>query len=142
MIRVYVATFGIMLALWLAFDKHQEDVFERYAVLVAVTAAFITYVILVIAYWKARKTKLNEAMAINKFYWALLLAVLILPVLWGAVLRDAPYVEIPNPYSLWSPPAWLRTYIWLALTISIVKVLFEFYWANWGAIHRPKLRLK
>lgn len=121
----------IYAAAWLTIGEQNQLYAERYAVTVAVTIAFVSYTVLVVAYWRARKTKLNTALAVNKGYWALLLGLLILPGQWGVLIRDAPYrLAERNPYSYWIAPAWLRTYLWVFLTISIVGVLYEFCDAN------------
>jgi hypothetical protein len=119
------------LAWWLTAPS-SELIFERYAVTVCATVMTIAYAVLVIAYFKAGKTRLNSALAVNKFYLFLLFGLLTLPSLWGVVIRDAPYRVVGNPYSYWIPPGWLRTYIYVFLALSTIGVLWEFYRVNWG----------
>src|SRR5690242_5787180 len=98
-------------ALWLLMDGGQRRTFERHVVPGAEITAFVFYLILIVAFIWAKKTRLNFALAIQKFFWALLIGVLALPFALG----------------WWTPPAWLRTYIWIGLTISLIGVLYEFY---------------
>lgn len=136
MIRRFVVFALLLHALyaltWWVLAPSSELRVERYAVTTAVTIAFAAYVVLALAYIKARKSRLNSALAVNKAYWALLIGALILPGQWGTLIRDAPYRVVGSPYSYWIAPAWLRTYLWVFLSITIIGVLVEFVAANWG----------
>lgn len=118
---------------WLTIGTNSEYVFERWAVTVAATILTFGYCVLVVAFYKARKTRLNMALAVNKFYLLLLFGALTLPSLWGVIWHDAPYRVVGNPYTFWIPPAWFRTYIYVFTSISVIGVLWEFFSVNWGS---------
>lgn len=115
---------------WIVLGAHSEMIVERWAVAIAATVLTLGYCVLVVGFWRARKSRLNIALAVNKFYLLLLFGVLTLPILWGVIYYDAPYRE--NPYSFWVSPPWLRTYIYMGTSISVIGVLYEFWRANWG----------
>lgn len=129
---IVVALHIIYAALWIVMDGRQRLVFERYAVLSMELIACLFYGVLIIAFYEARKTRLNVALAVQKFFWWLLITFLALPTALGLVTRDAPYRTVSNPYALWIVPAWLRTYIWIGLAVSLIGVLYEFWATNWG----------
>lgn len=122
--------------LWLAMSHDQRHTFERYAVAGAEVTAFVFYLVLIVAFYEAQKTRLNVALAVQKFYWWLLIGALALPVALGAIYYGAPFRD-GSPYALFNAPAWLRTYIWLGLAISLIGVLYEFWRANWGTEPEP-----
>lgn len=119
-------------ALWIAMSPYQRLVFERYAVLSMEAIACLFYGVLIVAFYEAKKTRLNLALAIQKLFWWLLITFLALPTAIGLVTRDAPYRTAINPYAIWTVPPWLRTYIWIGLAVSLIGVLYEFWRANWG----------
>lgn len=137
MIRRFVlaalALNALYAAAWLSIGERNKLVFERWAVAVAVTVAFVAYALLAAAYLWARKTRLNSALALNKAMWGLLIGALVMPSTYGVLWRDAPYRVVGNPYSFWIAPAWFRTWCWVFLAVSIVGVLYEFVRANVGA---------
>lgn len=95
-------------------DLHRD--IERNSVTVAMCAAVIFYSIIVVAFWQAQKTRLNKALALNKTFWGLLIGMFGLPAQTG----------------WWEPaPQWVRAYIWIGLSLTIVWVLWEFVQVNW-----------
>lgn len=127
----------IYAVIWLVMDQRQQLVFERYAVLTMELIACLFYGVLIVAFYEAQKTRLNLALAIQKLFWWLLITFLALPTAIGLVTRVAPSRAVSNPYALWNVPAWLRTYIWIGLAVSLIGVLWEFYRANWGTDPHP-----
>lgn len=117
---------------WVVIGERNKLVFERWSVTFAATVLTLGYAVLVVAYFRAQKTRLNSALAINKFYLMLLFGLLTLPSLWGVLVRDAPYRVAGNPFSYWIAPAWLRTYLYVFTAISTLGVLYEFWRRNWG----------
>lgn len=133
--RFALATFALHVAFalgWWMIGVHNKLVVERWAVTLCATILTANYLVLVVAYFRAHKSRLNTALAVNKLYLALLFGLLTLPSLWGVVVRDAPYRVVGNPFSYWIAPAWLRVYLYLFLAFSTVGVLYEFWRVNWG----------
>lgn len=128
---IFVTLHLLFIQGWRILPERYELQAERYAVTIAITIAFLSYCVLALAYWRARKTKLNTSLAFNKGYWALLIGLLILPGQWGALIRDAPYrISARNPYSYWTAPPSIRTYLWVCLALTTLGVLYQFGAAN------------
>ena len=130
-VLTFLALHAAYVAAFLALPPWWELRVERYVVTGAELIAAAFYAVIVVAFYKAQKTELNVELAAQKLYTFLLVAGLALPVALGVVLRGAPYVDPTNPYALWNPPGWARTYVWLGMAVTTVRVLRAFYRANW-----------
>lgn len=115
---------------WLLLSPHGHDVVERWVILAAMATAGVFYAGMAVAFVWARKTRLNVAFAIQKFYWALLIWLLVIPSQGGIAFGHAPYTRYVNPYAWWVLPGWGRTYVWLGVTAATVGVSYEFFRAN------------
>ena len=89
---------------------------ERVVVIASLFNAAIFYTITVIVFLVARKTRLNKALALQKFDWLLIILFIALPA----------YI---NGYPLL--PSKVRMCLWVLLSISTWWVLVEVYRANW-----------
>src|SRR6478736_10309271 len=89
---------------------------ERVVVIASLINAAIFYAIIVTVFLVARKTRLNKALALQKFDWLLIILFVALPA----------YI---NGYPLL--PLKLRMCLWLLLSVSPWWVLIEVYRANW-----------
>lgn len=89
---------------------------ERYITIASLVNAAIFYAITVVVFLVARKTRLNKALALQKFDWLLIILIVALP----AYVSGYPLV-----------PGKARMALWLALSISTWWVLYEVYRANW-----------
>lgn len=88
---------------------------ERAITVASLINAGIFYAITVIVFLVARKTRLNKALALQKFDWLLIIVIVALP----AYVTGYPLV-----------PGTVRMALWLVLSVSTWWVLYEVYRAN------------
>lgn len=134
-LAIVLALHVLYAVFWLALNSHQRSEVERYVVATTQIVAGFFYAVLIIAFIWAHKSRLNISLAVQKLYWLFLIVILAVPVSIGLIINDAPFR--PNPYAIWTVPGWLRTYIWIGITVSIIGVLYEFHRANWGNDAEP-----
>lgn len=127
-------------AVWMLLSPHGRDVFERWATGAAMTVAGIFYGMMVVAFLWARKSRLNVAFAIQKLYWALLVWMVAWPLQAGLIVHDVPYRSVSTPFAVWTLPGWVRTYVWVFLTLATMGVATEFYRENFRRPYRPRMR--
>jgi uncharacterized membrane protein YcaP (DUF421 family) len=89
---------------------------ERAITVASLVNAAIFYGITVIVFLVARKTRLNKALALQKFDWLLIITVVALP----AYVSGYPLV-----------PGTVRMVLWSLLSFTTWWVLYEVYRANW-----------
>lgn len=134
MIRRYAVGAVVLHALyagaWLLLDDHGRDMVERWVTLAAIVIAGLFYVGMAVAFLWARKSRLNLAFSVQKVYWSLLIWLLVVPSAAGVAFRHAPYARVRNPYAYWIAPGWLRTYVWVGLSVATAGVAYEFLRAN------------
>lgn len=106
----------VFILTWRLTDDRFHFEFYRNAITTAMVSSVVFYTIIIVAFWKAQKTRLNKALALNKTFWDLLILGFGLPAQTG----------------WWSPASQgVRAYIWSGITLSISWVLYEFVMVNW-----------
>lgn len=98
---------------------------ERFIIIASLVNAALFYLVTIFMFIIAKHTRLNWALALQKFIWLMIIVLLALP----SVLNPPGFLNIQ-----------LRVVLWVTLAVSTWLVLYEVYRANWPGPFRENVR--